>query len=157
VVALVAVVAVGAGAYAMARADDPAPAAGAGGTASEGPFAVTVTKTECGVPAVGPEDLRQPAKGQFCLVSVSVKNTGGEAALLDGGAQQATDGEGRIYPVADQASVFLNTGAPSLLDEVPPGATVRGVLPFDVPQGVRLSALTVHESMGSRGVSVPLS
>jgi hypothetical protein len=157
-----AVLALGAGAYAIGNGAESSPKAVAAatrvlGSGTAGVFAVSVTGTECGLSAVGPDELRQSAKGQFCLVSVSVKNNGGEPALLDGGAQRAVDAAGRAYPVADRAAVFLNDQQPSLLDEVGPGATVRGVLPFDVPAGASLSALMVHESMSGAAVRVPFS
>jgi hypothetical protein len=160
---VLALVAVGSGAYAIGAAGDrPAtrPAATAAASApsgAEGAFMLTVGKTECGVDSVGPAELPQRAEGQFCLVDVSVTNTGTEAALLDPGAQRAVDGHGREHAVADQAGAFLNDREPSLLDEIRPGATVRGVLAFDVPAGERLSVLVLHESMGSRGVRMPLS
>lgn len=159
---VLAVVAAGSGAYAWTAGEDRPPAApvSAGtvtASGAEGTFGFSVTKTECGVASVGPAELPQRAAGKFCLVNVSVKNTGTEAALLDPGAQKGVDGQGREYPIAEQAAVFLNDQTPSLLDEVPPGATVAGVLAFDVPAGERLSALVLHESMGSPGVRLLLS
>ena len=130
----------------------------AGHQASEGTLSVAVTKTECGVSEVGPPDLPMPAsEGQFCLVSVAVKNTGKEPRLLDPGAQRALDQHGRSHRVAEQAAVFTNDQDPSLLDEIPPGAIRQGVVPFDVPPGVRLTALMLHKSPYSSGVRVPLS
>ncbi len=169
---VLAVVAAGAGAIALTGGNDRAaenrPAANAdGGTdggatklsagGTEGALAFTATSIECGVATVGPEELPQRATGQFCLAGLSVRNTGTEAVLLDPGAQRAVDGKGREHAVADQAGVFLNDQKPSLLDEIAPGAEVRGVLAFDVPAGEGLTALQLHESMGSTGVRVPLS
>jgi hypothetical protein len=170
---LVVVVAAGSGAYAFGVGGDRAGAGGPTATADaaalsgadgagavsgvDGVFVFTVSGTECGVDKVGPDELPQRAKGQFCVVDVSVKNTGTEAALLDPGAQRGVDGHGREHPVADRAGVFLNDREPSLLDEIPPGVTVRGALAFDVPAGERLAVLVLHESMGSRGVRVRLS
>lgn len=134
---------------------------GVSGTAAvrgvDGALAFTVGGVECGVDKVGPDGLAQPAEGQFCLVDVLVENTGTEAALVDPGAQRAVDGQGREHVVAEQAGVFLNEREPSLLDEIPPGVTVRGTLAFDVPAGERVSVVVLHESMGSRGVRMPLS
>jgi hypothetical protein len=118
-------------------------------TAAEGVFVVTVTGVRCGVRRVG----RVPAKGQFCLVEVVAENAGREAHRLDGGAQRAVDARGRAYAIAGRAAAVLNT----LRQEIAPGATVRGVLPFDVPRGARLSTLVLHESAGSRGARVALS
>jgi hypothetical protein len=166
---VLAVVAAGVAAVAMTGGDEQpvenrpaAEADAAGATAltaggTDGAFAFSATSIECGVASVGPAELPQRATGQFCLVDVSVKNTGTDPALLDPGAQRAVDGQGKEHPVADQAGVFLNDQKPSLLDEIAPGAEVRGVLAFDVPAGERLTALQLHESMDSTGVRVPLS
>jgi hypothetical protein len=101
--------------------------------------------------------VRAAEREQFCLVSVSVENAGREARLLDGGAQRAVDGHGRAYAVAGRAAVFLNERTPSLLDAIPGGATVSGVLPFEIPTGSHLAALLVHESAGTRGARIALS
>jgi hypothetical protein len=126
-------------------------------TGADGAFMVTVAGVRCGVKAVGSDELPQRAKGEFCLVYVTAENAGQEARLFDGGIQRAVDTRGRAYPVTDRATVFLNDQEPTLLEEIAPGATVRGVLPFDVPAGTRLSALILHESAGSRGARVSLS
>ena len=162
---LLAVVAVAGGAYALSG-DEAEPAGSQAAataaaapqpTGTEGVFTATVTGTECGVPTVGPSELPQRPAGQYCLVNLEVRNTGTEARLLDPGAQRAVDAQGRSYTVAEQAAVFLNESAPSLLDEIAPGATVRGVLPFDVPKDSALSAFVLHDALGSAGTRVPLS
>lgn len=128
-----------------------------GVTAREGTLSITVAKTECGVTQVGPPDLPAPAEGEFCLISMSVRNTGPELRLLNPGAQRAIDQNGRFHRVAEQAAVLINDQHPALLDELPPGETREGVLPFDVPKGVRLTDFLLHESPHSTGVRVPLA
>ncbi|MDY7090463.1 MAG: DUF4352 domain-containing protein [Actinomycetota bacterium] len=123
---------------------------------AEGTLSIVVTKTECGVAEIGPPDLPLAADGEFCLLSVAVQNTGKEPRLLDPGAQRGLDRRGRAYQVAEQAAVFLNDQDPSLLDEIPPGAIRQGVIPFDVPTGVRLAQFLLHKSPYSTGVRVPL-
>ncbi|MCO8275372.1 DUF4352 domain-containing protein [Actinoplanes sp. TRM 88003] len=126
-------------------------------TASEGTLFVSISKTECGAATVGPADLPLAAEGEFCLVTMAVRNTGREPRLLDPGAQRAVDEHGRSHRVAEQAAVFVNDQDPSLLDRIPPGATRYGVLPFDVPKGARLAVFMLHKSPHSTGVRVPLS
>jgi uncharacterized protein DUF4352 len=183
VAGLLVVIALGTGAYAMGGAgEEPAaslPAApsestgggGAGGISesgtdlglldktvvADGVFVITVNRVRCGVKEVGPDELRQPAKGEFCLADVSAENAGREAQLLDGSIQRVVDARGRAYAVDEQAAALLNDQSPTLLEEIAPGATVRGVLPFDVPAGSRPSALVLHESVQSRGARVSLS
>jgi hypothetical protein len=170
------VIALGSGAYAMSSAgDEPkaakqaAPAESAGGgaagadfrqldrTVADGAFVVTVTGVRCGVKDVGPDELRQQAKGEFCLVDVAAENAGRDAQLLDGSLQRALDSGGRSYTADEQAVALLNGQGPTLLEEIAPGATVRGVLPFDVPTGTKLASLVLHESMQSRGARVSLT
>jgi len=176
VAGVLALIALGSGGYAMSVGDDepaasaapaavPSPsgtdrqedAAALLRTGAEGVFMVSVTGVHCGVKAIGPARLRQRAHGTFCLVDVAVENAGQEARLLDGGAQRAVDVRGRAYAVAGRAAVFLNDRTPTLLERIAPGSTVRGVLPFDVPRGTRLSALLLHDTPGSRGARVPLA
>jgi hypothetical protein len=164
---LAVVAAAGSAAYVIGTGSDRPAAVGADGTTDgndaavtrgvDGAFAFTVGGVECAARTIGPDELAQRAEGQFCVVDVSVRNGGTEAALLDPGAQRGVDGQGREHTVAEQAAVFLNERQPSLLDEIPPGATVHGALAFDVPAGERLSALVLRESMGSPGVRVRLS
>jgi hypothetical protein len=146
-----------AGATPQGAGPDSAAPEPAGITASEGTLTITVTKTECGVPALGPPDLPLPAEGEFCLVTMGVQNTGKEPRLLDPGAQRAVDEHGRTHRVAEQAAVLVNDQDPSMLDEIPPGAVREGVVPFEVPKGVRLTAFLLHKSPHSTGVRIPLS
>ncbi|MFC3740040.1 DUF4352 domain-containing protein [Paractinoplanes deccanensis] len=152
--AVVAVVAAGGAAFALSRDEPPPPEAP---RAFEGVFQLTVDGSRCGFDSVGPQELPQHAQGQFCLVDVTVRNTGAESQLLDPGAQRAIDNGGGEHRVAEQALVFLNERQPTLLDEIPPGAAVKGVLPFDVPAGSGLSELVLHSSMDSPGARVPVT
>ncbi|MEV4343598.1 DUF4352 domain-containing protein [Actinoplanes sp. NPDC049596] len=155
VAAAVAAVAIGVAAFAVTR-DEPDPAAQPP-SAFEGHFELTVLGSRCGVTSVGPQDLPQRPQGQFCLVDVEVQNTSSEAELLDPGAQRAIDAQGAEHPLAEQALVFLNEAQPTLLEEIAPGATVKGVLPFDVPAQTQLSELVLHSAMDSAGARVPVS
>jgi len=166
VTALIVVIALGSGAYAAAGDDDdPVTAAASAGAeavrlnraGTDGAFTVAVTGLRCGVATVGPAELPQRAKGEFCLVDVAVKNAGKGSRLLDGSEQRAVDANERAYAVDDRAAAFLNDSLPSLLDEIPANSTVRGVLPFDVPAGTRLSALLVHESSDTHGARISLT
>jgi hypothetical protein len=151
VAAAVAAMVGGAGAYAlMARPKHPA-------APSDGGFVFDVGTVKCGVASVGPAELPQAAKGQFCLVDLTVRNAGAEPALLDPGAQEAIDAQGRRYPESDRAAAFVNDRDPTLLEEIPPGKTVPGVLPFDLPSGVAPVAVQLRDKLGSAGVRVPLS
>src|SRR5205085_2722570 len=57
--------------------------------ARDGKFEFTVAKVQCGVAKVGDDALGKTAQGQFCLVTVAVKNIGNEARTFDGTNQHA--------------------------------------------------------------------
>jgi hypothetical protein len=119
-------------------------------------FDFDVTGLRCGVSSVGPEGQEQKAAGQFCLLDVTVTNNSGEPELFASGVQRVQDTEGVAYAVAEEAAVFLNDRSPSLLSEVAPGASVTGVLPFDVPSDVRLNEALLIGGMSTPGVRVKL-
>lgn len=121
-----------------------------------GNFEIRVTSLRCGVESVGPDGLEQRAAGQFCLLGVTVKNTGSQPELFDSAAQRVYDTNGVAYAVADQAAVFLNDRSQTLLDEISPGNTVAGVLPFDVPVNAQLTGVSVHASVSTPGVRMTL-
>ncbi|WP_430791571.1 DUF4352 domain-containing protein [Actinoplanes sp. G11-F43] len=121
-----------------------------------GGFDVDVTGVRCGVDSVGPSGLAQEATGQFCLLDVKVTNNGREPVLFDSGAQRVRDADGVAYAVAEQAAVFLNDRDATLLNEIDPGDTVTGVLPFDMPVGARPSDAELSDGMSTAGVRVTL-
>lgn len=126
------------------------------GGSTAGDFSFDVTGLRCGVESIGPAGMAEKAAGQFCLVDLSVTNNSGEPKRFDSGAQRVRDINGSAYAVADQAAVFLNEGGSSLLDEVGPGETVTGVLPFDVPAGAHLREAALTAAMSAPGVRVRL-
>lgn len=156
VVTALALIAFGVWAVATAeRIPGSRPEAVSGG-ARTGNFTFAVGELRCGVESIGPVGLEQRPSGQFCLLGVTVTNTGTEPQLFDSGAQRAYDTNGVAYAVADQAAVFLNDRNPTLLNEIAPGEAVYGVLPFDVPEDAQLIEVSVHASMSTPGVRITL-
>lgn len=91
----------------------------------------TVTKVKDGVSNIGGE-FGEDAQGQFVIISVTVKNTGNEAALFDSSDQKLVDTRGRQYSDAS-AALFLEDSN-SFLEEINPGNTVKGKLVYDMPK-----------------------
>jgi hypothetical protein len=152
------------GIWAVATADEPAggpavirglPAAGVA-DAVPGGFGMRVKNVRCGVSAVGPEGLEQRASGQFCLLDVRITNNGREPELFDSAAQRVYDSNGAAYALAEDAAVFLNDDNPTLLDEVEPGFSVNGVLPFDVPKDAQLREVSLNRSGSAPGIRMAL-
>jgi hypothetical protein len=132
-------------------------AAGAmGKPAKDGKFQFTVTKMSCGATQVGSEFLNAKAQGQFCQVSVTVKNVGQSAEIFDGGSQKAYDAAGTEYSYDTTASLYVNDQNQTFLEEINPGNQVKGVLVFDVPDGTKLTSIVLHESTFTAGVRIPL-
>ncbi|WP_307834442.1 DUF4352 domain-containing protein [Paractinoplanes lichenicola] len=129
---------------------------GIGAPVKDGDFQFTVTGMKCGVAKVGNQYFGEKAQGQFCLVSVQVKNVGDEAQTLIDSVQKAFDAKGTEYSVDSGAAIYANEEQQVFFEDVNPGNTVRGKLVFDVPKGTKLTTLELHDSMFSGGVKVAL-
>lgn len=125
--------------------------------AKDGKFEFTVSSMKCGVPSVGPAEYGQKAQGEFCLVSISVKNVGNTAEVFLDVTQKAYDAKGVEYSVDSGAGVYANEDSSTFLQQLNPGNTVKGKLVFDVPKGTKLASVVLHDSLFSAGVKVPLA
>ncbi|GAA4940972.1 DUF4352 domain-containing protein [Actinoplanes utahensis] len=119
-------------------------------------FRFDVTGLRCGVSSIGPEGLEQRPGGQFCLLDVNVTNKGREPELFNSEVLRIHDANGEAYAVAEQAAVFLNDRNPTLLNEIEPGDTVAGVIPFDVPVDAELNQVTLRGTLSTPGVRLDL-
>ena len=156
IVASLALIAFGVWAVVTADARPATTARAVPGGAFAGNFEFAVNGVRCGAKSIGPEGLEQRAAGHFCLLDVVVRNVGSEPELFDSGSQRVYDANGVAYAAADQAAVFLNDQSSTLLNEIPPGESVVGVLPFDVPVNAQLTEVSVHGSMSTPGVRMTL-
>lgn len=131
-------------------------AAGLNQPARDGKFEFTVTKVQCGVAQVGNELLNRKAQGQYCLVTVRVKNIGNEARTLAASNQYAYNAAGAKYDADSTASIYLDDAGRALYEDINPGNAVDGTLIFDVPKDAQLVRLELHDSALSGGVAVTL-
>ncbi|QKG20514.1 DUF4352 domain-containing protein [Actinomadura verrucosospora] len=122
----------------------------------DGKFAFTVTKVKKGVKRVGDEYFGSTAQGQYVLISVTVENIGDKARTFTAGNQTLYDTKGRKFDTDGGATVMMGDESKSFLEQINPGNSVDGILIFDVPRGIRLKALDLHDSVFSGGVTVPL-
>ncbi len=134
--------------------EDPGP--GIGDPARDGKFEFAVQKAECGAAEVGSGGLSETAQGQFCLVTISVKNIGDEARTMSDSNQEGIGSNGAKYSTNSVAGLYANADNALWLEEINPGNQVSGVLVYDVPKDVRLVALELHDSAFSGGVKVSL-
>lgn len=122
----------------------------------DGKFEFTVTGAKCGVSKVGGQYLNKAAQGQFCVVSLQVKNIGDGPRTFDAGNQNGF-GTGDVkYGVDETASLYANDDNESFHNEISPGNSVTVDVVFDIPKDGQMIAVELHDSMFSGGVRVGL-
>ncbi len=138
-----------------APAAPPAPAApGLNASVRDGKFEFVVTKVDCGKSQVGSNPLVKKAQGQFCLVSLTVKNVANESQYLDGGSQMAMDAQGRKFSADSTAGIYLGDQGNTFLTPINPGNSVQGQVVFDIPKDAKIVKIELHDSPFSQGVAV---
>ncbi len=108
------------------------------------------------MPSVGSSGLSKTAQGQYCLVTVSVKNIGDKPQTMFDDNQKGLGSNGAEYSTDSGAGLYANTDNPVWIGEINPGNQIKGVLVFDVPKDVQLTGLELHDSAFSGGVEVSL-
>ena len=144
------------GADAAAEEKPAKKSAGIGDKVRDGKFEFTVKSMKCGVDTVGDQYLNEKAQGQFCLVTLKVKNIGKEAQMFSDSDQKAYAADGTEYSSDTAAGLYANKDASTFLNEINPGNQITGVLVYDVPKKTKLVKLELHDSMFSGGVTVSL-
>ncbi|SBT40653.1 DUF4352 domain-containing protein [Micromonospora auratinigra] len=140
-----------------AKGDDKPKTAKIGQPARDGKFEFTVKSAKCGVAKLGSSVVGTKAQGQFCLVTINVKNIGKESQMFDGSSQKAYAANGTEYSADGEAALYANQNTETFLNDINPGNQVTGVVVFDIPKNVKLAKLELHDSPFSGGVTVALS
>jgi hypothetical protein len=133
-----------------------AKAAGIGAPVRDGKFEFVVLSQKCGVAKVGNQYIGETAQGQFCLVTMTVKNIGDKSQMFDSSSQKAFNASGQEYSADSGASLYANEGTATFLNEINPGNQVKGTVVFDIPKGASLTKLELHDSPFSGGIGVAL-
>jgi hypothetical protein len=128
--------------------------AGIGTPVRDGKFEFVVQKVECGKNKVGGEYLNKTAQGQFCLITVSVKNIGNKPQSFSDSSQKAFSDKGAEYATDSGASLYANTDQQVWLNDINPGNVLTGIIVFDIPKDSKIARLELHDSMFSGGVEV---
>jgi len=122
--------------------------------ARDGQFAFTVTKVKRGVKSVGDQYLNAQAQGQFCLVTMTVKNIGDSPQTMFSSNQKGFIGDTE-YGVDDTATLYTaKNGDSPWIKDINPGNALTGTIVFDIPKGKQLDKLELHDSAFSGGVEV---
>lgn len=122
----------------------------------DGKFEFIVKSVKCGVRTVGDEFLNRKAQGQFCLVTLTVRNIGDESQTFNDFDQRGYDSKGSQYKPDSEAGIYANENNEVWLTEINPGNKITGVLVFDIPDETKLTTLELHDSGFSGGVEVSL-
>lgn len=114
-------------------------------------FEITVTAARCGSKSVGEQGgLSKDAKGQFCFIDISVKNTAIYQQTFNPGIQKVHATNGKSYKHdATAESYYGHQIAVIQRDE-----TKAGTLVFDIPGGAAISTVEIHAGRGSEGFLV---
>jgi hypothetical protein len=127
-----------------------------GDAVRDGKFEFTVKQVKCGVSRMGSGALGKTAQGQFCLVTLQVKNIGKEAQTLSDSEQKAFGADNAQYSADSEAGIYANDNADTFLNDINPGNQVTGVLVYDIPANAKLTKIELHDSAFSGGVTVQL-
>jgi hypothetical protein len=119
----------------------------------DGKFEFVVSKVECGAKTLGEAPFASEAQGEYCVVSLTVKNIGNEAQMFSGSNQIAYNAQDQKFTSDGGATLFL-ADTNSFLEDINPGNAVDGVVVFDVAPGTTLTRLELHDSFWSGGVEV---
>ena len=109
------------------------PTAKIGDKVTDESYEYTVTKFSCGVRRVGDQYSGEQAQGQFCLVTMRIKNVGQDPITFSSENQALVDTKGKTYSPDDEAWVYVDDSS-DLWGEINPGNTLKTVVPFDVPK-----------------------
>lgn len=142
-----------------ASADNNDQAAKIGTAVRDGKFEFVVKSVECGQKeVVSPETdaLRKTAQGQFCLMTLSVKNIGNEQQYFSDSDQKLLNAEGQQFSPDSTATLYNSNNQDVWLAQINPGNSVEGTLVFDVPADAKITQAQLHDSAFSGGVKVSL-
>ena len=126
-----------------------------GSPSRDGQFEFTVTGIKKAA-EIGDKYVNKTAQGQFVIVSVTVRNVGDEARMFDASSQYLFDTQGTKYDASTDGVAYMGQRAQSFLEQINPGNRVKGYVIFDVPKGLKLDHIELHDSPFSGGVDVKL-
>ncbi|MBT0565648.1 DUF4352 domain-containing protein [Williamsia sp. CHRR-6] len=144
------------------QTDKPAPTTkakparpGLGQPARDGKFEFIVRGVRDGGTTIGPDFMAETAQGRFQILEVTVRNVGKESKALDVTSQKLLGNNGSEYSADTSASISQGDKA-ILYEPINPGNTLEASIIYDLPVGVVPTAVELHDSIFSGGVTVNL-
>ncbi|SUE15753.1 membrane protein [Rhodococcus gordoniae] len=122
----------------------------------DGKFEFVVNGVETGISTLGDNPyLAKEAQGQFVIVTMTVSNISDQPKSLSPSDQKLVDEQGRTFGPDTSAALNLDSDVP-IWDKINPGNTVTMPVVFDMPVDAVPTAIELHDSMFSNGVTVSL-
>jgi archaellum component FlaG (FlaF/FlaG flagellin family) len=112
------------------------------------------------VDSLGSNYINKNAQGVFYVITLTVKNNGGDTKTIDSSQFQIVDGQGRKYDrsIDGQTAKGLSQGHVDLfLQQIQPSLSVTGDLVFDVAKDATDLKLLVKDNIFSKGKMIDLS
>lgn len=129
-----------------------------GEAANDGKFEFTVSGIKCGTPSVSDSSgyVTRTAQGQYCLLSISIKNIGDKQQLFSESDQKLLNAGNQEYSPDTTATLYNSNNSDVFLSQINPGNTVTGTLVYDLPKDQTPVKAELHDSAFSGGVNVTL-
>ena len=128
---------------------------GIGEPAADGKFTFVTDGVDCSTTEIGSEYFNKTAQGTFCIVNLTITNTGDKPQSFFGDNAKLFNAEGQEFSADTEAAIYLEDSS-SLYEEINPGNTLKSKVVFDVPAGTTPTAIELHDSVFSGGVTVDL-
>lgn len=125
-----------------------------GDDAVDGQFTFVVDSFQCGETEVKNGIFTQEANGEFCLLDLTVTNTGDQGRDFLAGAQGLFSyGGGRLAP-SNEATILVN--ADVVNEEINPGLSIEATVIFDIADPAEIEFAHLKDAPLSQGVKVRL-
>lgn len=114
-------------------------------------FRFTVSTVKCGMTKVGDNTTFEIAKGQYCLVTLTVQNVTGAAAPFWYSAVSVDGPDGAAYRSDGAAMFAVNKKGNHLpfFNKIDAGKSLTGILVFDIPTNVTPMTINLPEDLTS--------
>jgi hypothetical protein len=122
----------------------------------DGAFQFTVDGVKCGLAEIGGRDDHQAPTGQFCVVTLAVKNVGTGPAVFAEAIQKAYGAGGVWFSADSEAGLYANPDPTIFFNDINPGNKIRAYVVYDIPPGARIVRLELHENPRTHGALIKI-
>lgn len=127
-----------------------------GTVVQDGKFEFLVDDFECGIDYIESRyGSREEPHGQYCTLTLSVKNIGQSQQEYSPNAQKLLDSSDIEYSY-DSAATYYKNNSDDIYQQINPGNAIDVTLVFDIPIDGRPTITRLHDSIFSNGTEVLL-